>query len=200
VIEAGTDTVSHSCYLAYQAMDRRPDSYQHRFPVEVALSERDNAVMARLFAEMAKRGTVLDATLHVYREVEAAAAGQGKPPLCTVALAGRLTSHAYRSGVTISAGTDGDTPAGDPWPSLFDELELLHDAAGLPPMAVVQAATFNGAKAAGQDEDFGSIELNKLANFAILSKNPLEDVRNFRSVVLTVKRGRQFPRAEYRAQ
>ncbi len=200
VVDAGVDTVSHTCYLAYQAMDRRPDSYQHRFPIDASLFVRDNPVMTRLFGDVAKRGTILDATLHVYREVEAAAKQQHKPPLCTVALAGKLTNQAYRSGVTISAGTDGDTPMAEPWPALFDELELLHDSAGLPPMAVLQAATVNGAKAAGQDRDMGTIEPGKLANFAVLSKNPLADVRNFRSVVLTVKRGRQFPRTEYRPQ
>jgi imidazolonepropionase-like amidohydrolase len=154
--------------------------------------------LAKLFADMARRGTVLDATVHVYREVEAAAKEQGKPPLCTVALAGKLTNQAYRSGVTISAGTDADSPRDDPLPALFDELELLHDAAGLPTMAVLQAATFNGAKAAGQEKEMGTIEAGKLANFAVLAKNPLENVRNFRSVVLTVKRGRAFPREEYR--
>ena len=116
VVDAGVDTVSHTCYLAYQAMAKRPDAYQHRFPIDAALFARDNPVMARLFADMVRRGTVLDATLHVYREVEAAAREQHKPPLCTVALAGRLTNQAYRAGVAISPGTDGDTPLGDPFP------------------------------------------------------------------------------------
>ena len=194
VVDAGVDSVSHSCYLAYQAMDRRPESYQQRFPLAASLFRRDNAVMAKLFADMVERGTVLDATLHVYREVEAAAKEQGKPPLCTVALAGKLTNQAYRAGVTISAGTDGDTDAGDPWPALFDELELLNHSAGLPPSAVVKAATLNGAKAAGQEQEMGTIAVGKLANLVVLTANPLEDVKNFRTVVLTVKRGRAFQR------
>jgi imidazolonepropionase-like amidohydrolase len=197
VVDAGVDTVSHTCYLAYQAMTKRPDSYQHRFPLEASLFDRDNPLMARLFADMAERGTILDATLHVYREVEDAARQQGKPPLCTVALAGKITNQAYRAGVQISSGTDGDTPANDPYPALFDELQLLHDAAGLPPMAVVQAATLNGAKAMGDAQDMGTIVRGKLANMVVLERNPLDDVRNFRSVVLTVKRGRRFPRVEF---
>jgi imidazolonepropionase-like amidohydrolase len=146
---------------------------------------------------MARRGTILDATVHVYREVEAAARAQGKPPLCTVGLAGKLTNQAYRAGVLISAGTDGDTPASETYPALFDELQLLHDAAGLPPTAVVQAATMNGARAMGEAQDMGSIKTGKLANMVVLERNPLDDVRNFRSVVLTVKRGRRYPRAEF---
>jgi imidazolonepropionase-like amidohydrolase len=197
VVDSGVDTVSHSCYLAYQAMDRRPDSYQHRFPVDASLFAAGNPVMAKLFGDMARRGTILDATLHVYREVEAAAKERRQPPLCTVALAGKLTNQAFRSGVTISAGTDGDTPISEPWPALFDELQLLHDSAGLPPMDVVRAATLNGAKAAGQEKDMGTIEAGKLANMVVLAKNPLDNVGNFRSVVLTVKRGQQFWREAY---
>lgn len=197
VVDAGVDTVSHSCYLGYQAMARRPDSYQQRFPLDASLFGRDNPVMAKLFADMAHRGTILDATLHVYRAIEEGARKEGKPPLCTVGLAGKITNQAYREGVRISAGTDGDTPSNEPYPALFDELELLHVAGGLPPMAVVQAATLNGAQAIGDVKDMGSIERGKLANMVVLERNPLEDVRNFRSVILTVKRGRSFPRAEF---
>jgi imidazolonepropionase-like amidohydrolase len=198
VVDAGVDTVSHTCYLAYQPMAKRPDSYQHRFPIDTALFEHDNPVMAKLYADMVRRGTILDATLHVYRDVEAAAREQHKPPLCTVAFAGKLTNQAYRAGVQISTGTDGDNPPGDPWPSLFDEFQLLHDAAGLPPMAVVEAATLTGAEAMGAESDMGSIVPGKLANMVVLSADPLQDVRNMRSVVMTVKRGRQFVRTDYK--
>lgn len=196
VVDAGADTVSHSCYLAYEAMPVRPDAYQHRFPIDASLFERDNPVMRRLFDDMAQRGTILDATLHVYRTIEDTARKQKKPPLCTVALAGRITNQAYRAGVPISSGTDGDTPLADAFPSLFDELELLHDVAQLPPMGVLKAATITAARAIAAERDMGSIETGKLANFVVLSKNPLQDVRNFRSVILTVKRGRQYPRRE----
>lgn len=199
VVDAGVDTVSHICYLAYQPMAKRPDSYQHRFPIDSALFERDNPTMARLFADMRRRGTILDATLHVYREVEAAAREQHKPPLCTVALAGKLTNQAYRAGVEISTGTDGDTPPGESWPSLFDEFELLHDVAGLSPMAVIESATLTGAKAMGEEAEMGTITPGKLANMVVLSSNPLEDVRHLRSVVMTIKRGREFRRSDYEA-
>lgn len=198
VVDAGVDTVSHSCYLAYQAMETRPEAYQKRFPVDAALFANDNPAMAALFADMKHRGTILDATVHVYREVEAAARKSGKPPLCTVALAGRLTNQAYRLGVRISTGTDGDTPLSDPLPSLFDEFELLAREAKMRPIDVIRAATINGAAAAGQDKDMGSIDVGKLANMVVLSRNPIDDVTALRSVAMTVKRGRQFIRTDYR--
>lgn len=197
VIGAGVDSVSHVCYLAYQAMANRPDTYEHRFPVDYALFEHDNAVMASLFAEMHRRGTILDATNRVYEGVEAAARQAGKTPQCTLALATRLTNQAWRTGVLISAGTDGEVPATYEWPAVFDEYELLGGPAGLPPADVIRAATLTGAMAMGQQKEMGSVEAGKLANMVVLARNPLEDIHNLRSVVLTVKRGRRFPRADY---
>ncbi|MDB5692005.1 MAG: putative hydrolase [Alphaproteobacteria bacterium] len=197
VIGAGVDTVSHTCYLAYQPMARRPDSYQHRFPVDFSLFENDNPVMASLFAEMQRRGTILDATLRVYESVEASARQAGKPPQCTLALAAKLTNQAWRAGVSISTGTDGEAPRDYPWPAVFDEFELLAGPAGMPPAAVIRAATLTGAAAIGRQKEMGSVEPGKLANLAVLARNPLEDVHNLRSVVLTVKRGRRFARVDY---
>ena len=197
VVGAGVDSVSHVCYLAYQAMDRRPDSYEHRFPVDAALFEPgDNPAMASLFAEMRRRGTILDATNRVYEAVEASAHLAGKPPQCTVALAARLTNQAWRAGVAISAGTDGDNPPSYPWPSLFEEIGLLAKA-GMPPADVIRSATMVGAMAIGRQNEMGSIAPGKLANFLIVGGNPLDDLRNLQKVVMTVKRGRAFPRVDY---
>ena len=45
----------------------------------------------------------------------------------------------------------------------------------------------------------GTIAPGKLANMVILSRDPLADIANMRSVVLTVKRGRDYPRDDFRA-
>jgi imidazolonepropionase-like amidohydrolase len=198
VIAAGPDTVSHVCYLAYQAMANRPDSYQHRFPVDPALFEGgDNAAMARLFASMRRRGIVLDATLYVYPAAERAERGRRKPPLCTLALALRLANQAWRSGVAISAGTDAEAPRDSAWPALIEEMELL-GRAGLPPLAVIKAATLTGARAAGEERDMGSVAPGKLANLVVLARDPAQNLANLRSVVMTVKRGREYERTDYR--
>ena len=65
-------------------------------------------------------------------------------------------------------------------------------------MAVIEAATLTGAKAMGAEKDMGSVVPGKLANMVVLSANPLQDVRNLRSVVMTVKRGRIYRRSDYR--
>lgn len=200
VVAAGPDVISHTCYLAYQLSDPRPQSYQERFPVDYSAFEGgDNEVMAGLFREMRRRGIILDATLRVYAEADRrAAAPGGRPYHCTLDLAGRLTDQARRAGVDIAAGTDGSTPRENPWPALIEELELLVDRAGLTPTEAIRSATAIGAATIRQQERMGTVEPGKLANLLVLADDPIADISNFRTTVFTVKRGRRFDRSEFR--
>lgn len=199
VIAAGPDVVSHSCYLAYQAEEKRPATYQQRVKIDAApFMARDNPVMARLFATMRERGMLLDATLRVYEEGEKRAQKGGAPAYCSLDLAAALTAQAHEAGVQISAGTDGDTEAGAPYPALFDEIELLVAKAGFKPAEAIRSATLVGAQAMGQESDMGTIAPGKLANMVVLARDPLADIGNMRSVVMTVKRGRAYGREDFK--
>ena len=59
------------------------------------------------------------------------------------------------------------------------EMELLVDA-GLSPGDAIVAATRNGALVVRKSLDLGTLTPGKLADLWMLSKNPLEDVRNLR--------------------
>lgn len=199
VIAAGPDVVSHSCYLAYQAVEQRPATYQQRVAIDPApFMARDNRVMAGLFATMRERGMLLDATLRVYQEGEKRAQKGGAPAYCSLDLAAALTAQAHKAGVQISAGTDGDTEAGAPYPALFDEIELLVSKAGFKPAEAIRSATLVGAQAMGQQSDMGSIAPGKLANMVVLARDPLANIGNMRSVVMTVKRGRAYAREDFK--
>jgi len=63
---------------------------------------------------------------------------------------------------------------------------------GLTPLQALRAATLDGAAYIGLDGDLGSIEPGKLADLAVLEKNPLEDVRNTESVLYVMVNGRIF--------
>lgn len=198
VLAANADTVSHTCYGAYQAMARRPSSYRGRFPVDLALfAHGDNPAMAALFRTMRERHILLDATLRVYREGERRAT-PAHPAHCTLELAARLTAEARRAGVLVSAGTDGDTAADAPYPALFEELELLVGRAGFTPLEAISAATRIGAMTMGQAADRGVIAPGRLADMVVLERDPVADIANLRSVLLIVKNGRRFDRADYR--
>jgi imidazolonepropionase-like amidohydrolase len=198
VLAAGAETVSHTCYGAYQAMARRPAAYRARFPVDARFfAHGANPAMERLFRTMRARGILLDATLRVYREGERRAT-PAHPAHCTLDLAARLTAEAHRDGVLISAGTDGDTGADAPYPALFDELELLVHRAGFTPLEAISAATRIGAMTMGQGQDRGVIAPGRRADLVVLARDPTSDIANMRSVLFTVKQGRRFEWADYR--
>jgi Amidohydrolase family len=56
------------------------------------------------------------------------------------------------------------------------ELELLREA-GFHPLEVIRSATLYGAQALGVEKDLGSIEVGKLADFAIVAENPLQNLQ-----------------------
>lgn len=64
--------------------------------------------------------------------------------------------------------------------------------AGLPPIAVLKAATINGARALGVDDKIGSIEAGKLADLIVVKGNPLQDIKAARDVRLVVKNGEVY--------
>src|SRR5206468_6716757 len=136
---------------------------------------------------------LLDATLRVYREGERRAT-PAHPANCTLDLAARLTAQAHRAGVLIAAGTDGDTAAEAPYPALFDEMELLVHRAGFTPLEAIRAATQIGAMTMGQGRSRGVIAAGHLADMVVLTRDPVADISNMRSVLFTLKHGRRFER------
>lgn len=71
------------------------------------------------------------------------------------------------------------------------EMWMLHQG-GFSPMQALRAATLDGAKSLGMDDDIGSIEVGKLADLVILEQNPLDDLRRSRDVETVVLGGRFY--------
>ena len=67
----------------------------------------------------------------------------------------------------------------------------------MPNGAILQSATLIAARATGEQQEMGSIEPGKLANMVVLTRDPLIDLDNLRTVVMTVKRGRIFDRSAF---
>lgn len=99
-----------------------------------------------------------------------------------------LVREAHRAGVMLSTGTDMTNLQILPGWSLFREMEIFADA-GMKPMEVLKAATYNGAWAIGRTDQFGSIDAGKAADFVVLNADPLENISNVRSVFRVVKNG-----------
>ena len=56
----------------------------------------------------------------------------------------------------------------------------------------LRSATIYGAEAIGLQTDLGSIEAGKLADILVLDANPLENIRNSRTVRMVMKNGRLY--------
>lgn len=92
-------------------------------------------------------------------------------------------------GRLITVGTDN--PTGGPDLAGFAyhrELQALVYA-GLPPVAVMKAATINGARALGVGDRLGSIEAGKIADLYIARGNPLSRIEDARNVTYVMKAG-----------
>jgi len=60
---------------------------------------------------------------------------------------------------------------------------------GLSPAQVLKAATITAAKKIGLDEEIGSVEPGKIANFLVFNTNPLNNIRNTADIKYVVKEG-----------
>ena len=200
VVAAGVDAISHACLLVREPQKHVPGWGEPRKPVDLEpFRDGRNPDLDALFADMVRRGTILDATIWAY---SADTAGSNTlPPLpsgsCDDEVGGAITGQAYRAGVLIDAGTDNVAQSSDSWPDLFHELAMLRDKAGMPNIAILQSATLIAARAAGEQLQMGSIEPGKLANMVVLARDPLINLDNLRSVTMTVKRGRIFDRRTF---
>ncbi|WP_234570598.1 amidohydrolase family protein [Rhodohalobacter sp. 614A] len=109
----------------------------------------------------------------------------------------KLLKEIYDRGGLIVAGTDPVGPMIIPGFGLHREMQLLVEA-GLPPMAAIQAATINAAKALRKDAEFGSIETGKLADLIVVEGDPSQNINHIGNTVMVFKNGKQFNPSELR--
>jgi len=90
----------------------------------------------------------------------------------------------YKAGVLLQMGAHGQMMGlGAHW-----EMALFVHG-GFTPLEALEIATINGFRHHGLDHELGSIEVGKLADMIILKENPLDDIRNTRSIEYVMKNG-----------
>jgi imidazolonepropionase-like amidohydrolase len=102
-----------------------------------------------------------------------------------------LVRKLHDAKIPFLAGTDA--PQGYnllPGSSLHRELQLLVRA-GMTPLEALQTATLNPAKFFGKD-DWGTVAAGKVADLVVLSRNPLVDIANTRTVTAVLADGRYY--------
>src|SRR6185295_7866836 len=83
----------------------------------------------------------------------------------------------YSGGAGLLLGSDSPGRFRVPGYALIEEMRSMR-AAGLPPAAILAAATRNAAACIERANEIGTIEIGKRADLVLLDANPLEDVEN----------------------
>ncbi|MGH8221954.1 MAG: amidohydrolase family protein [Woeseiaceae bacterium] len=96
----------------------------------------------------------------------------------------------HRSGIPLLIGTDDATGF-----TVHRELELYVEA-GISPADTLTLATLGAARYLGQEEQLGSIEPGKLADFFLVSGDPVADISAIRQIRLVASRGAIYIPAE----
>jgi imidazolonepropionase-like amidohydrolase len=179
VVAAGVDVVSHASLLVWETAERIPGFNDRR---RAQPPSADDPRIQSLLHAMARRGTILDATLFV----------MGDAPPEIRRWSSEVTRAAWAAGVQVSAGTDSigvDAPG--TMPDIHEELALLVEA-GLSPLDAITAATRNGARAIGIEAARGTIAAGLAADLVVLGADPLADIHHTRDIVLVFRDGVRY--------
>jgi imidazolonepropionase-like amidohydrolase len=168
VIESGVDSVEHGFFVREDQLSRMRDRRIAWVPTFAPVQWQVD--------EAARYGW--DATIvgHLRRILDQHAASLVK---------------AHAKGVLIVAGSDAGSVGVAHGTGFLHELELM-ERAGLPPLAVINAATGVGAGRLGYRENFGRIVPGALSRFILTRHSPLTTVANLRRAKTVVFDGRVF--------
>ncbi|MBK9154632.1 MAG: amidohydrolase family protein [Chloracidobacterium sp.] len=112
-----------------------------------------------------------------------------------IATAHKEIGEFHQAGITVLPGSDTGAPFVVPGLALHDELGLLVSEVGLTPAEALRSATLASATFYGRENELGSIETGKIADFIILTKDPLDNIANTREIDAVVFRGEALTRA-----
>lgn len=89
----------------------------------------------------------------------------------------------------IAAGGFGAIGAHGQHNGLGSHWETWMAATATGPMGALEVASLHGARFIGREQDLGSLEVGKLADFMVLNSNPLVNIRNTTDIQYVVKGG-----------
>lgn len=166
---AGMDSIEHGSYLDEETADM--------------MVERGVALVLTL--------GVADPDLDNLPATARAEAERMQEPLETLRARMRETvTLAREKGVFIGSGSDaGGNPLAPHDFSMARELEELVDH-GFSPLEAIGIVTRNNARVLRWEDELGTLEASKLADFVVLAGDPLADISNVRKVEAVYKGGR----------
>jgi imidazolonepropionase-like amidohydrolase len=142
----------------------------------------------RLFEKMVRNDVYCCVTLHAFKYMqEQQSTEPDKGMLDKLELLDQMQYYFVKKmteqNVKVLIGQDGLMPE-----FTFQEMRHLKEV-GLPEAEIIRGATIYPARWLGVTDTLGSISPEKKANVLILSKNPLEDIRNIDTACVVLKSG-----------
>jgi hypothetical protein len=107
----------------------------------------------------------------------------------------KLLNTLTNNNANIVLGTDAGTPSVVAGFSLHEEFSIWQDA-GLTPYQILLSATRNCAEMLGYESRLGTIEKDKDADLVLLKNNPLENIKNTKSIVGVMTKGSWYTKAD----
>jgi imidazolonepropionase-like amidohydrolase len=172
VIESGVDSVEHGFFIREDQLARMRDRHIAWIPTFAPIHEQVEHADAM--------GWDNNVVSNLRRILEQHAASLVK---------------AHEMGVRIIAGSDAGSCGVAHGAGFLTELELM-ERAGLPAIAVINAATGNSAQRLGYKEKFGRIKAGYSSRFILSRHSPHETVANLRKPMHVVFDGAVYESAE----
>ena len=100
-----------------------------------------------------------------------------------------FTGMLFRGGGTLVVGSHSWIPYAEPGWSYHHEMALLAEA-GVPPLDIIRAGTWENARFFRIEDRLGSLEAGKQADLLIVEGNPVEDIQAIRNIHTVIQNGR----------
>lgn len=151
----------------------------------IGAGETENEFSDALIEQMKKSGAVFDPTMISIKRFD---------PLTETApsiwdAVKKAVRKCYDAGIPIAVGCDAGIPFVPFGEAVHDEMACLVEA-GIPAAEVLTMATGGNAKLLKMEDRIGTIESGKEADLIVLEKDPLEDIRNTKTIALVFMKGR----------
>ena len=150
----------------------------------IGAGELENKISDELIELTKKSGAVVDPTMISIKRFDP----MGSAPSIWDAVK-EAVRKCYDAGIPMAVGCDAGIPFVPFGEAVHDEMACLNEA-GIPPLEVITMATGGNAQLLKMEDRIGTIEPGKDADLIVLGKDPLEDIRNTKTIQLVVSKGK----------